>query len=68
MNALSTALKTILNGLAMQHAGDYLSDEEKSENLRQVREAIAREQAVAPAATSQSPRDLTTFTEASANA
>lgn len=33
MQALSNALKTILNGLAMQYVGDYLSEEDKKANL-----------------------------------
>ncbi len=35
MQALSKALKTILNGLAMQYVGDYLTEDEKKANLTQ---------------------------------
>jgi len=43
MQHLSETLKKILNGLAMQHVGDYLSDEDKKANLEQVLAAIAQE-------------------------
>lgn len=43
MQGLSSTLKTILNALAMQHAGDYLSDEDKQANLSRVLADIERE-------------------------
>jgi hypothetical protein len=43
MSTLTTALKTILNGLAMQYEGDYLSDDDKKANLQRVLADIERE-------------------------
>lgn len=43
MNHLSKALKTILNGLAMQYQGDYLSDDDKKANLQRVLADIEQE-------------------------
>ncbi len=43
MNHLSTTLKTILNGLAMQYEGDYLSTEDKKANLQRVLAEIEQE-------------------------
>ncbi len=43
MQGLSNTLKTILNALAMQNAGDYLSDEDKQANLSRVLAEIERE-------------------------
>ncbi|MEZ5535163.1 MAG: hypothetical protein R3F02_06005 [Thiolinea sp.] len=45
MNFLPETLKTILNALALQHAGDYLSEEAKQENLARALERIHSEQA-----------------------
>lgn len=44
MHGLSDTLKTILNALAMQHAGDYLSDADKQANLARVLADIEDEQ------------------------
>lgn len=43
MNHLSTTLKTILNGLAMQYEGELLSTEDKKANLQRVLAEIERE-------------------------
>lgn len=43
MNHLTKALKTILNGLAMQYEGDFLSDEDKKANLERVLAEIEQE-------------------------
>lgn len=47
MNHLSTTLKTILNGLAMQYEGDYLSIEDKKANLQRVLAEIEQEKKMA---------------------
>ncbi|QTR51505.1 hypothetical protein [Candidatus Thiothrix anitrata] len=44
MNTLTTALKTVLNGLAMQYEGELLTTEEKKANLQRVLANIEREQ------------------------
>lgn len=44
MNTLTTALKTVLNGLAMQYEGELLTTEEKKANLQRVLVNIEREQ------------------------
>ena len=49
MNHLSAALKTILNGLAMQYEGEMLTTEEKTANLQRVLTEIEREKQAAPA-------------------
>ena len=43
MNALSTTLKTILNGLAMQYEGDFISTEDKQANMQRVLRQIEQE-------------------------
>jgi hypothetical protein len=43
MNALTSTLKTILNGLAMQYEADYLSADDKKANLQRVLAEIERE-------------------------
>lgn len=43
MNTLSTTLKTILNGLAMQYQGDFQSAEDKQANLQRVLANIEQE-------------------------
>ena len=43
MNTLSTTLKTILNGLAMQYQGDFQSAEDKQANLQRVLADIEQE-------------------------
>lgn len=43
MNRLSEALKTVLNGLAMQYEGELLTTEEKQTNLQRVLAQIERE-------------------------
>ena len=47
MNHLSAALKTILNGLAMQYEGEMLTTEEKKANLQRVLTEIEREKQAA---------------------
>lgn len=49
MNHLSAALKTILNGLAMQYEGEMLTTEEKTANLQRVLTEIEREKQAAQA-------------------
>ncbi len=49
MNHLSAALKTILNGLAMQYEGEMLTTQEKKANLQRVLTEIEREKQAAPA-------------------
>lgn len=62
MNHLTTALKTILNGLAMQYEGELLSTEEKQAHLQRVLADIERETqypvASKPAVTPVSTPDL----------
>ena len=56
MNHLSAALKTILNGLAMQYEGEMLTTEEKTANLQRVLTEIEREkQAVQATANTATP-------------
>ena len=43
MNALTSTLKTILNGLAMQYEGEMLTTEEKKANLQRVLTKIKQE-------------------------
>lgn len=43
MNTLTTALKTILNGLAMQYEGELLTTEQKQANLQRVLSEIKQE-------------------------
>lgn len=43
MNTLTTALKTILNGLAMQYEGELLTTEQKQANLQRVLSEIEQE-------------------------
>ncbi|OQX14131.1 MAG: hypothetical protein BWK73_10300 [Thiothrix lacustris] len=47
MNHLSAALKTILNGLAMQYEGELLTTEDKKANLQRVLTQIEREKQAA---------------------
>ncbi|UOG91070.1 MAG: hypothetical protein L3K52_12775 [Candidatus Thiothrix sulfatifontis] len=49
MNHLSAALKTILNGLAMQYEGELLTTQEKKANLQRVLTEIEREKQEAQA-------------------
>lgn len=49
MNHLSAALKTILNGLAMQYEGELLTTQEKKANLQRVLTQIEREKQAVPA-------------------
>lgn len=44
MNTLTTALKTVLNGLAMQYEGELLTTAEKKANLQRVLANIEHEQ------------------------
>jgi hypothetical protein len=48
MHTLSEALKRILNGLAMQYEGDYLSDDDKKANLQRVLTKIEQEKRLQP--------------------
>lgn len=62
MSRLTTALKTILNGLAMQYEGELLTTEEKQANLQRVLADIEREKqrptAAKPAVTPVANPDL----------
>ncbi len=49
MNHLSAALKTILNGLAMQYEGELLTTQEKKANLQRALMQIEREKQAVPA-------------------
>ena len=59
MNHLSAALKTILNGLAMQYEGEMLTTEEKTANLQRVLTEIEREKQAAQATTNTTTTILT---------
>lgn len=61
MNHLSAALKTILNGLAMQYEGEMLTTEEKTANLQRVLTEIEREKQAAPTAANNT--DTPTFSD-----
>ncbi|MDQ5769602.1 MULTISPECIES: hypothetical protein [Thiothrix] len=55
MNHLSAALKTILNGLAMQYEGELLTTEDKKANLQRVLTEIEREKQDAANAATTTP-------------
>jgi len=59
MNHLSAALKTILNGLAMQYEGEMLTTEEKTANLQRVLTEIEREKQAAQATANTTTTILT---------
>ena len=59
MNHVSAALKTILNGLAMQYEGEMLTTEEKTANLQRVLTEIEREKQTAQATANTTTTILT---------
>lgn len=52
---LPAALKTILNGLAMQYEGELLSTEDKKANLQRVLAEIEREKQSSPRPANHTP-------------